>query len=277
MKVKIVLLIVSVLLSGGLLFSPILTLLIEKLTIKNYAVAQDTDTINGSSESSIEQEAPYFKPIAREEDEKYRGRAIGVGTFAECPPRKFPPPTAFVPGKGIISFRSMTAKSNPKIWFYIPDTSDPNLSTKFSNLSTEFDVITDTLEPDLRPLRARVTFPGVFPIEITQPLNYERDELWSFKIICDNDDRDSDIPLFGYIERRNISYPKNESTPEEKYIYYAEEGLWHETLTTLIEDLCPQNPQRAERLIIKELSSEYIGRERDAQHYARALIEYCHP
>ncbi|MGK7896974.1 MAG: DUF928 domain-containing protein [Xenococcus sp. (in: cyanobacteria)] len=278
MKIKLVLSIVFLLLGGGIIYSLMSALLMQKLTIENYAIAQDTGVTKIPSESSVDEDtAPFFRSITREEDEQYRGRVIGVPTFAECPATNLPPLTVFVPSNGKISYRAKTAKSNPKIWFYIPEPSDPNLKTKFFDLSTEFDLITDTSKPDLRPLKERVTFPGIFPIKITKKLSYNKIDHWSFKIICDNDDRSADILVDGHVERKNVPPPPNGITPEAKVRFYGEKGLWHDALTILIEDLCPQNPQRAELLIIKQLSTKEIGLERHAQEYTEAFINYCNP
>ncbi|MDJ0688730.1 MAG: DUF928 domain-containing protein [Xenococcaceae cyanobacterium MO_188.B32] len=279
MKIKQVLLIVFLLLGGGILFSPMSAFLIKKSLIDNYAIAQDTDVTNILSESSVDEDiAPFFRSITREEDQQYRGRVIGVPTFAECPATNLPPLTAFVPSNGKISYRAKAAKSNPEIWIYIPEPSDPTLKTQFSNLSTQFELTSDTLKLDLHPLKERITSPpGIIPIKIPITLNYNETENWSFTIICDDNDRSANILVDGHIERKNVPSPPNGSTPEDKVRYFGDKGLWHDALTTLIEDLCPQNPQRAKLLIIRQLSTQEIGLEEYAQEYAQAFIDYCHP
>ena len=278
MKIKLVLLIVFLLLGGGILYLPMSAFLIKKLIIDNYAIAQDTDVTDILSESSVDEDiAPFFRSTTREEDEQYRGRVIGVPTFAECPATNLPSLTAFVPSNGKISYRAKTAKSNPKIWIYIPEPSDPESKTEFSNLSTQFELTSDTLEPDLHPLKERITSPpGIIPIKITKTLNYQEIEHWSFTIICDNNDRSADILVDGHIERKNVPPPPNGSTPEDKVRYFGDKGLWHDALTTLIEDLCPINPTRAKLLIIRQLSTQEIELEEYAQEYAQAFINYCH-
>ena len=118
---------------------------------------------------------------------------------------------------------------------------------------------------------------GIFRIQLPSVLEPDRNYYWSLKIICDPNRRDLDDYIDGYVTRVKVTSSPIGTTPEQRAAYYAKNGLWHETLTTYIEDVCPQNAQAAKSRISSELSSPNVGLEKYTVRYTRAIIEYCNP
>lgn len=257
MTIKLTLSVVFALLSGGIF-------------LENYTGAKDA--AHNISQSPInEDEISIFQPRARSEDEKYGGRMIGAPTFASggCSDTEPPPLTVLVPGNGEETFRSITAKPDPMFWFYIPYPSDSNLPAKFE-LRQENNTTVWVQEDQL-------SIKGIFRIQLPEKLELDKNYYWNLKIICDQTRRDLDIYVDGYVKREKATSSPPNITPEQIASFYAQDGLWHEALTTYIEDVCPQNAQIARSGITANLKSEFVGLERYAENYVTAIIEYCNP
>ncbi len=270
MTIKFILSVMFALLSGGIFFSPVFAILVTKLASDNYAVAKDA--ANNISQTTIYKGEPaIFQPRGRIQNEKYKGRMVGAPISASggCPYTEPPPLTAFVPGNGVTSFRSRTAKPDPIFWFYIPYPSDFDLPVKFE-LRDENGTIVSSPEEQLKKT-------GIVRVQLPKKLELDKNYYWSLKIICNQNRRDLDIYVDGFVTRVKATSSPIGKTPEQIASFYALNGLWHETLTTLIEDVCPQNPQIARSSITAILKSEFVGLERYAEHYATSLIGYCNP
>lgn len=290
MKIKLILLVIFALLSGHIFLTKISA---AKLASESDTVGKDPVNSPSIKQTTIDQIEPLiFNPRARGQDEEYTGTGVAAGTFGpgECPDIE-PPLTAFVPGDGETSFRSTTAKADPTFWFYVPSPSNSQLSAEFKlmlidNTTKEpvGEPIFDNKEYKLEPTDEKLT--DIFRIQIPKALEFDKNYYWSFTIVCDPNRRDSDIYVDGYVTRVRETETETETfnqsevlATEQKAIFYADNGLWHETLTTLIEGICPQDNQKAKSLITKLLESESVGLESSAEQYVKTILSsrYCNP
>ncbi|NET86917.1 MAG: DUF928 domain-containing protein [Kamptonema sp. SIO1D9] len=168
--------------------------------------------------------------------------------------------TAIVPGIDNQSFPSLTAQKHPTFWFYIPYSSDST-----SPLVAEFSLLTKNTENNnIRILEKTYELegtPGIIGISLpeTTPLEINRNYRWVFSIICNPQDRSEDMYVSGLVQRVNQNQiPPLTATPNQRAVIYAEDGLWNDTLTTIICEVLPRERQQA-RLLIKQLfESEYV-------------------
>ena len=235
-----------------------------------------------------------FKPRSRGEDEEYIGISVAGGSYGsgECPYVE-PSLTAFVSGNKDTdtneqtSVRSTTAKADPTFWFYVPSPSSSQLSAEFKLMliddTTKEPVgepIFDNKEYKLEPTDEKLT--DIFRIQVPTVLEFDKNYYWGFRIICDQNRRDLDLTVDGYVTRvqaRQEFKSSEGAATEQKAIFYAREGLWHETLTTLIEEMCPQDNQKAKSLITQLLESEYVNLANSAEQYVNTILSsrYCNP
>ena len=294
MTTKLTSFVTFALLSGSIILSQISAISGAKLTSDRDVVAKDSVHSPSIKQTPINEIKPLiFTPRARGEDEEYTGTSVAGGTYGpgECPDLE-PPLTAFVPGDGETktSFRSTTAKAEPTFWFYIPSPSKSQLSAEFKLM-----LIDDTTKEPVEEVIPNEKYRGkyeldpnekketdIFPIKIPTVLEFDKNYYWSFKIICDPNRRDSDIYVDGYITRirpRQELNPSEVAATKQKALFYAREGLWHETISTLIEEVCPQDKQEAKSLITQLLASKYVGLASSAEQYVKTILssKYCNP
>ncbi len=291
MKIKFILLVIFALLSGDIFLTQISTISLAKLASESDTVGEDL--VNSRAIKQITIDKIEFNPRARGEDEEYTGTGVAAGTYGpeECPYIE-PSLTAFVPGNEDTdtneqtSFRSTTAKADPTFWFYVPSPSNSQLSTEFKLMlinETTKDPVGEPIfynKDKLEPTEEKLT--DIFRIQIPTVLEFGKNYYWSFKIICDPNQRDLDLIVDGYVTRIQTRQEFNSSegtATEQKAIFYAKEGLWHETLTTLIEEICPQDNQKAKSLITQLLVSEYVNLASSAEQYVTTILssKYCNP
>ena len=287
MKIKFILLVIFALLSGDIFLTQISAISIVKLASKSDTVEKDpVDGISIKQTTSDEVESWISNLKAKGEDEEYTGTGVAAGTYGpgECPDIQ-PPLTAFVPGDRGTSFRAKTAKADPTFWFYVPSPSNSQLSAEFKLMLIDDTTKEPVGEPildkeyKLEPTDEKLT--DIFRIQEPTDLEFDKNYYWGFTIICDPNQRDSDLTVDGYITRIQARQEFNSSeraTKEQKAIFYAKEGLWHETLTTLIEEICLQDNQKAEVLITELLKSDdVVGLKSSAEQYVQTILssKYC--
>ena len=117
-----------------------------------------------------------------------------------------------------------TASANPTFYYYLPETS--------ANLA-EF-VITDLNQATVYQTTVKLPAQsGIIKIKAIPkvPLSADQYYQWSLKIVCDSQHRDQDLILEGVLEYQNIDKTALSSDdPLKKAQFYAEKGIWLETL-----------------------------------------------
>lgn len=157
------------------------------------------------------------------------------------------PPTdvmvkALVPGDNSNSKTILTAQSYPTFWFYIPYS---------SKLTVEFIVQDDKnnyVEKEEYKLPGE---PGIINISLSKqakPLETGKKYFWSLKIKCNPKKSGADRYVNGFIKRvksnPNLT-PTATTKPEQKAKLYAEDGLWLDSLTTVIQEMSSANPKQS--------------------------------
>jgi hypothetical protein len=122
-----------------------------------------------------------------------------------------------------------TASANPTFYYYLPETS--------ANLA-EF-VITDLNQATVYQTTVKLPAQsGIMKIKAVPkvPLSADQYYQWSLKIICDSQHRDKDLILEGVLEYQNLDKTALSSDdPLKKAQFYAEKGIWLETLDSVAQ------------------------------------------
>ena len=170
-----------------------------------------------------------------------------------------------------LSVRGLTAQGTPTFWFYVPYSST-------STLSAEFVLINEQNKLVHKENYLLTGTPGIVRIRpsSTSILEVGKDYRWVFSILCDPNDRSADMYVDGWVQRiapsPNLATQLRTAIPEKRAVLYAKEGLWHETLTTLVEELHPTEPKKATLLMTNLLRS--VGLDGIAQ---QPIVECCNP
>ena len=157
-----------------------------------------------------------------------------------------------------------TVEERPTFWFYVPYAPTEGLDTAKFVL----------LDADKNPVFSQPIFislagtPGIISFRLPEPYSLEVDKLynWYFSIVCDAEKPSRNPGVRGWVQRVAAS-PElvadlNQAAPIQKYIAYAENGIWFEMVTDLAKNL-DRNPANttlqadwlAILAILKELNS----------------------
>lgn len=164
-----------------------------------------------------------------------RGQCLNTGTSV----------TALVPltpqGK-----LGLTVSGNPTLFFEIRQTNIVINVADFAVVDKDNKpVYKTTINLPEKSGAIGVTIPT---LNTSEELQVGKSYKWGFALICDPQKRDQDISETGIIQRVNRPdlAAKIEQTPaRERYLVYAQAGIWQETLSSLAE-LRLANPQDAE-------------------------------
>jgi len=122
-----------------------------------------------------------------------------------------------------------TASANPTFYYYLPETS--------ANLA-EF-VITDLNQATVYQTTVKLPAQsGIMKIKAMPkaPLSADQYYQWSLKIVCDSQHRDQDLILEGILEYQNLDKTALSSDdPIKKARFYADKGIWLETLDSVAQ------------------------------------------
>ncbi|NEQ23457.1 MAG: DUF928 domain-containing protein [Microcoleus sp. SIO2G3] len=154
-------------------------------------------------------------------------------------------PVALLPSSQI----GLTVAANPTFFFHVPQA-----TTKTAEFSLQ--------DPDEQVVYERAVdlsaAPGIVSVSLPrESLNSPSLEVgkmykWNFAVICDPTDRGQDIVLEGWIQRNELTAAlANElekAAPKDRPSIYANAGLWHDTVTSLVQlrEANPNDPQLAE-------------------------------
>ncbi|MEB3312263.1 MAG: DUF928 domain-containing protein [Snowella sp.] len=132
-----------------------------------------------------------------------------------------------------------TASTQPVFYYYLPAT-----AAKFGEL-----VITDESDqPVYQTIFNLPTQAGIIRLAVspTKPLSADKFYQWSFKIICNPKQRSKDIVLEGTLEYQPLGGQEVSSLahkdPLEKAKFYAQKGIWLDTLDQVAQ-VRAQSPQ----------------------------------
>jgi Domain of Unknown Function (DUF928) len=160
------------------------------------------------------------------------GQRTYAAARADCPAIG-KPMTALVPPTNI----GLTISERPTFWFYIP-------YQPTSANPVEFLLINDKNSTVYKTTLQLTSTPGIISISLPQnaPLLENRKKYnWVLSFMCDPANRLKDTFVKGYIERVSVNsnlknHLEKASTPRERILLFAENGLWYDALTLLAEE-----------------------------------------
>lgn len=149
------------------------------------------------------------------------------------------PLTALVPGKNL----GLTVSERPTFWFYIPYQSKSQRSVQFKlgQFGTDDYFYTHTFQLQETLEIVSIRLPENQELEIGKLYK------WRFEVICDPNDREKNDFVYGGVRREQInsnwrSQLEQAATERERIAIYAENALWYDTLTNLVQ-LRRQEPE----------------------------------
>lgn len=164
------------------------------------------------------------------------GKRADAGSRSGCPvlDKRL---VALVPATNI----GLTIAERPTFWFYVPYQPSAKSLGKFQLLNEQQKVIYETSTQ-------LIGTPGIIGINLPRTFGSLENKRyqWVFSVICDTEAPVANVSVNGFVERVSLMplRKKLESakTPQQKMLLYAENGLWYDLLTTLINERC-QKPQ----------------------------------
>ncbi|MFQ4144415.1 DUF928 domain-containing protein [Chlorogloeopsis sp. ULAP02] len=174
------------------------------------------------------------------------GRRFGGATRGQCPTVK-QPLAALVPltkqPPSIVNVWGLTTQEYPKLWFYLPYTTNSAYPAEFTMLDDE------SKDPLYTSAIALPKQAGV--IDVPLPTNVSALQVgkryrWFFNIYCDPQKQSAPIYVEGVIIRtglnQTLAKQLQKAKPIQQVAIYANNGFWHDALTKLAE-LRQKNPQ----------------------------------
>ena len=146
---------------------------------------------------------------------------------------------ALVPAPNI----GLTIPEGPPFWFYVPSHPSAKNFGKFQLLNEQQKVIYETSTQ-------LIGTPGIISINLPRSLETNKRYQWVFSFICDTEASAANVSVsvsvYGSVERVSLvplrKKLESAKTPQQKMLLYAENGLWYDLLTTLINER-RQKPQ----------------------------------
>jgi Domain of Unknown Function (DUF928) len=139
--------------------------------------------------------------------------------------------TALVPGTNL----GLTIAERPTFWFYVPYQPNKRFSLEFSLKDKEKKEVYQQTFPLMNT-------PGIINIPLPEnvtPLEVEKSYTWQLKLRCNRNYPNDYRLVEGLVKRVSLSTElKNQieaATSKEQIALYAENGLWFDSLTHLIE------------------------------------------
>jgi hypothetical protein len=164
------------------------------------------------------------------------GRLRGGARRDTCPVVK-PELTALVPSNqqppSVTNVWGLTTATHPTLWFYVPYTKDVDYFTEFVLQDEDSETI-------YQQAIALPNQPGIIGVSLPNnapPLVVDKRYRWFLTINCNQQKQSPPIYVEGVIQRvnlnQNITQKLQTATPLQQVAIYAENGIWHEALTTL--------------------------------------------
>jgi Domain of Unknown Function (DUF928) len=188
-----------------------------------------------------------FNPPTPPKDPAPGGRIKGGAKRGLCATVKLDL-TALVPytqePPSITNVWGLTTEAHPTFWFYVPYSQKVNYPVKF--------VLQDEKENKVyEKAIALPKQPGVIGVALPtneSELTVNQRYRWFFTVNCDNGKQSPPVYVEGVVKRVNLSpdivQKLKTATPAQQFAIYAENGIWHEALTTLAQ-MRQKNPEDA--------------------------------
>ena len=132
-----------------------------------------------------------------------------------------------------------TIEAHPTFWFYVPYAAAEGVDTaKFMLLDAERNPVLP--EPIVVSLTGT---PGFVSFRLPEPYSLEIDQLynWYFSIVCDAKKPSRNPGVRGWVQRvaasPELAVDLSQIAPAQKYVAYAQNGIWFEMVTDLAENL----------------------------------------
>ncbi|GAB1543782.1 hypothetical protein NUACC21_64580 [Scytonema sp. NUACC21] len=172
------------------------------------------------------------------------GRRYGGARRSECSQDVELQLTALVPSTEskptVTNVWGLTAVERPILWFYTP-------YNKGSSYPADFELLDEESNPVYKTAISLPNKPGVIGIPLP-PLALSKQYRWFFNVYCDRQQQQTPVFVEGVVQRVNlslaISQQLQQAQPREQIAIYANNGIWHEALTTLAQ-LRQKNPKDA--------------------------------
>ncbi|OCQ97392.1 hypothetical protein BCD64_21340 [Nostoc sp. MBR 210] len=149
------------------------------------------------------------------------------------------PFTALIPESQL----GLTTVSNPSLFFYVPQTSAPELELVVQN-ETEQEVYTQKYKPNNKA--------GIISIRLpVNSLAVNKQYKWTFSVICNPTDKSQNKVVAGVVQRvlpdLQLVKKLQQANRQERAVLYAAAGIWHDALATVAQRryLFPNNPEIA--------------------------------
>ncbi|MGB3401941.1 MAG: DUF928 domain-containing protein [Microcoleaceae cyanobacterium] len=162
------------------------------------------------------------------------GQRKGAASRGNCPPTQ-PGLTALIPETNL----GLTTKEYPTFWFYIPYS-----TTEIAQ--AELMLLDENQQPILeKPMKIQLSqTPGIVGITLpsmAKPLAVGQQYRWYFELECDAENPSKNPRVDGWVKRVTppselVSQLENNPT-QQSYLAYAENGIWYDALTTLIQGI----------------------------------------
>lgn len=164
----------------------------------------------------------------------HSGSREGGASRGNCPPIQ-PPLTALIPRINM----GLTTEEYPIFWFYIPYSSTDIRQAEFMLLDENKRPVID------KPIRVQLSgIPGIISVPLnstTNPLEPEQKYHWFFELVCDSKNPSNNPRVDGWIKRvqpsQELLSQLEHNQTEQNYLVYAENGIWYDALTSLIETI----------------------------------------
>jgi len=214
------------------------------------AMARSIDPTNrGTNLGDNFHKAQYERP-----DNLGKPPTTGGGTQSgdplKCPqdadlPYPKPPLTALMPLEAPninpnINSLGLTVSEHPEFFVYVPQTSATE--AEFFLIDKENNEVYQTNLPlSGEPGIVSVSLPEELP-----PLEVGQNYRWFFAVICDPDHRIEDLIVRGWTQRRELEADlatklERTTTAGDRSFIYAQNGIWHDSLSILAEEIRNSN------------------------------------
>lgn len=142
-----------------------------------------------------------------------------------------------------VSNIGLTNSESPTFFVYVPQTS----------AQIEFTLLTENEDEVVYETAFKADKPGIVGVSVpaadkTKSVEVGKRYVWSFSMICDQNDRSADLVVKGWVQRiqpqANLNSNLANPDPIARVNAYAQNGIWYETVTTLAQ-LRSQTPTDA--------------------------------
>jgi hypothetical protein len=128
----------------------------------------------------------------------------------------------------------LTTLERPSWLFYVPYIKEYGYPAEFVLQDQKSNIYETAIALPARPGIVRVSLPSTAPA-----LAVNKQYRWYFNIYCDPQKNSPPIYVEGVIQRVNLSQTIAEqlktATPIKRFAIYAQNGIWYEAVTTLLE------------------------------------------